>query len=142
LIQQEIHKLRSIGDLRRALVLPGWRPQDLSLRQKIGKRLALKLGAALESSYARRRRAAAGVIEEIGGTIPPLGTDTRGTFTTSLAPALVKLLKSDGHLGVRQAAARALGRTHAGPRENWVVEGKKAKLQIYGELRSEPWSRP
>jgi HEAT repeat protein len=139
----------SIGDLRRALLLPALRgtegsskedKEDIAPRlpavnaaqEKIAQELAKRLKKALKAD-SLTRRAAADLIGEIGTTIPPPGENPRETFTFQLAPQLVDLLESTKEdLRVRQAAARSLGRIRAGPREEWVWDpkDKKVKLQI------------
>jgi HEAT repeat protein len=129
-VKELAQKLTTVGDLRRALLLPGWKPEDRAVERQIAKLLTEKLRKALRSGDALTRRAAADLIWEIGGGIAPPGADPRGTLITSLTPDLVRLLERDSDLLVRQAAARTLGRTHSGPREIWRLKDKKARLEI------------
>ena len=112
--------LRSIGDLRRALLLPEWRGKeveteidvDRDVRQEIGARLQNGLSDALHSQDASVRLAAVTTLGEMGVSLR--GPGIPNTFVAGLAPELIRLIKED-NTPLREAAARALSHVPADP---------------------------
>lgn len=122
LLTQQIEKLRTISDLRRALPLQEWRDDenderfrnvDEPARLAIARRLEAELRAALLKGSVPMQVAAADMLADIGVSIKGVGT--RNAIVASFAPQLVELIKQ-GSPPVRAAAARALGVINPDPK--------------------------
>jgi hypothetical protein len=137
-LDKRIEALRSIGDLHEAFMLREWPDvpsPDPNLpdpvgRDKIANRLEKALREALEKGSAARQCAAATFFGEMGSTPP----DWRGAEGDKLQKALlgrllpdVAGLSSNTDAGVREAAARALGRYILGPAKAIEELGKFLK---------------
>jgi HEAT repeat protein len=114
--------LRTIGDLRRALLLHEWLDEDQDrqlaqvdreARDKVVERLQRALRRVLKEGDAPSQMAAATMIGEMGMTIHLTGTKT--SFAQLLAPDLVETLGT-GTPDTQEAAARALGLINPDPK--------------------------
>ena len=137
-LQKRIDALRTISDLRRALM--DWREdvdlagkiQDLDeeMRAQVGRRLKNALEKVAKKGDATSRMAVANLIAEMGPTVRGLlpekqpktkeekeqqERDSWGGFTRSLTPTVIELAH-DRDLDVRRMALRALGTINADPR--------------------------
>ena len=127
-VTEAIDQMRTIGQLRRALVLDEWkvdpkrvineqlRDLDNELRTVVGNRLTKMLKKAAEKGDANTRLAVANTIAEMGPTVRPLDPKDRFGYTRSLLPIVTHLTKDDD-LGVRQEALRALSNINADPKD-------------------------
>ena len=127
-MKEAIEQMRTIGQLRRALVLDEWkvdpkrvineplRDLDVELRTVVGNRLTKMLKKAADRGDANARLAVANTIAEMGPTVRPLDPKDRFGYTRTLYPIVVQLTKDDD-LGVRQEALRALSNINAEPKE-------------------------
>src|SRR5439155_7227412 len=118
-------KLKSVGDLRRALSLAEWRDNDDRInpktaaidreaRTKIGQRLIEAIGAVVDKGDSAGRVAVAALIGEINASVRSLRPEDLSGFGRSLTPFLLTLMgNSDPE--VRQAAARAVGKVNPRP---------------------------
>jgi HEAT repeat protein len=121
-VRYYVARLRTIGELARALRLPDWRSAELELRQDIARRFVDLVHRAIRAPDPLTRQAVANVVGEFGRGVGPAGeTEDRGALMRRLVRDLVQLTRSSQPDAVRTAAARALGRIEAGPRERWVV---------------------
>jgi HEAT repeat protein len=134
-IHERIDALKTIGDLRRALLLPSptyWhldvesakvREVDEKLRARVGKMLTEKLAqAAGKGAGTISKVAVANMIAEMGPKVPSTTGGQLGDlsgFTRTLTPILLDLVK-DEEIQVRKEALRALGTINADPK---VVAG-------------------
>lgn len=144
-LTKAVDRLKTMGDLRRALALADWdkslekakTAQDLKLpglkvladmelaaRNKIGERLTAQIEAVVERGDKTSRLAVANMIAEMGPNVRALkrnGVESGG-FARALAPLLVKLAgdardgESKKSVAVRQEALRALGSIYADPK--------------------------
>jgi HEAT repeat protein len=136
-LKKYLGALKSIAELRQALMLPGWQdqsagfanvlPVDGAARAEVGRRLEKALAEAARKGDVPRRLAVAHAIGAMGDDIPPItpppakGNEpptrtalaSRG-FASSLALILIRLCQ-DPEPAVRTAAARALGRINPEP---------------------------
>jgi HEAT repeat protein len=136
-LKKYIGALKSIAELRQALMLPGWQdqnagfanvlPVDRAARAEVGRRLEKALAEAARKGDVPRRLAVAHAIGAMGDDIPTItpppakgdepptrtAQPSRG-FASSLAPILIRLCQ-DPEPTVRTAAARALGRINPEP---------------------------
>jgi HEAT repeat protein len=121
LLQKRAEALHTISDLRRALLLDAWRDEDpdiklaeadASVRRAIAKRFDQAVRAALRTGMPTSRQAVADMIADVGVTAKGFGT--KSGLMREFVPDLVELLKQP-ELGVRQAAARALGQINPDP---------------------------
>jgi HEAT repeat protein len=137
-VKDAIAQMRTIGQLRRALVLDEWkvdpkrvineplRDLDVELRAIVGNRLTKMLKRAADRGDANARLAVANTIAEMGPTVRPLDPKDRFGYTRTLYPIVVQLTKDDD-LGVRQEALRALSNINAEPKD--AVEIFRQTLQ-------------
>ena len=135
-LQELIDKLRTIGDLRRALTLREWRDdpaldvklqdQNAAMRAQIGRRLESALKTVADKpgpENATSRLAVANLIAELGPEVADLNEKDRAGFARTLTPILVKLA-DDPDLGVKQEALRALGTINAVPSQAAAIYRK------------------
>ena len=127
-VKEAIDQMKTIGQLRRALVLDEWkvdpkrvinnelRDLDNEMRTIVGERLAKMLKQVAEKGDANARLAVANTIAEMGPTVRPLDPKDRFGYTRSLLPIVVYLTK-DEDLGVRQEALRALSNINPAPKD-------------------------
>jgi HEAT repeat protein len=123
-LMEAAEKLRTINDLRLALMLSEWKDNDpsypeqakidQSVRAFIGERLQKSLHEVVVQGSAETRMAVAKLIGEMGSGIRALPMDDKSGFGRSLAPDLIMLMGQDNP-GLRQAAARALGKIDPEP---------------------------
>jgi HEAT repeat protein len=114
-LMERIEALRTLSDLRQALVLTGWQDQDLDVdRAEIDRRCRQKVARRLEESIRARlgqgvkdRLAMALLLVELGRTCCEMVEATG--LANAVTPDLVSLTKDDS-AEVRAAAASALGR--------------------------------
>jgi HEAT repeat protein len=118
LLAKRIEDLRTVGELRRALLLDAWQDEqqvadvDREARTRVATRLQQALRATMEKGDATGRLAAATMIGEMGTTIRGGG---RSGFARSFTQDLAKLLK-DENPRVVAAAARALSNINPDPK--------------------------
>jgi HEAT repeat protein len=93
---------------------PEVRRVDQEVRAGIGKRLENIINEAVDNGNSYSRSAAANLLYEIGSSIRGLPLDDKNGFAHGLAPSLVKLTQQN-EPGVRQTAAKALGKTNPPP---------------------------
>jgi HEAT repeat protein len=116
--------IKTLGDLGRALLLQEWRiesrtdPESIleaKIRDELAKRFQTRAGELMRVAEPARRAAAAGVIGETAAAARTLG-GTVGSLrdTAALTPDLIRL-SEDRSVGVRAAAARALGKIEGDP---------------------------
>ncbi|HEX3314978.1 MAG TPA: HEAT repeat domain-containing protein [Gemmataceae bacterium] len=130
-VKEAIDQMKTIGQLRRALVLDEWkvdpkrvispelRDLDNEMRSIVGNRLTKALKKAAEKGDANARLAVANTIAEMGPTIRPLNPNDpkeRFGYARTLLPIVVHLTRDDD-LGVRQEALRALSNINADPKD-------------------------
>lgn len=127
-IQEAADRMKTIGQLRRALVLDEWKvdperivnPEigrvDVEMRKMIGQRLKAALEKTAAEGNSNARLAVANTIAEMGPTVRAVDVGEKGGFTRSLEPLIAKLSR-DPELGVRQEALRALGNINGPPKE-------------------------
>jgi len=143
-------QLKNISDLRLALALPEWKDNDKDpstgqptllarvdqeVRATIGKRLQNIVQNAVDKGDSRSRLAAANLVGEIGTSIRGLALDDKSGFARSLAPSLVALMELNDPL-VRQAAARALGKTNPEPQLAVKALAEMLKSKNVGDRRA------
>jgi HEAT repeat protein len=130
-LKKRVDALQTLGELRRALQLNEWSrtddklnpkrsDQDQLYRQRIGGRFKATVEYFLspKNADAAVRLALITMIGEMGSGVRALTpSDPPPGFTRTLAPDLIKLLQSDPSPDVRAAAARALGKINADPKE-------------------------
>ncbi len=119
-IQEAADRMKTIGQLRRALTLDEWkvdplreineglRMVDTEMRKMIGERFKKSLEKMAKQGNANARLAVANLIAEMGPTVRAIDPGEKSGFCRSLEP-LVAQLCQDQELGVRQEALRALG---------------------------------
>jgi HEAT repeat protein len=121
LLKQRVAAVRTLPDLRRALLLDAWRDDDPDMklaavhkaaRADLARRFAQAVRAVLQTGDPTSRRAVADMIADIGATAR--GIDTRAGLMREFAPDLAAALKQPDP-AVRQAAARALGQINPDP---------------------------
>jgi HEAT repeat protein len=137
-LQKRIDALRTISDLRRALV--EWREDvdvvgkirdlDEEMRAKVGRRLKEALEKVARSGDATSRMVVATLLAEMGPTVRGVLSEKEpktkeekeqqerdffGGFARSLTPTVIELTR-DRDLDVRRMALRALGTINADPR--------------------------
>jgi HEAT repeat protein len=143
LLGERVKALRTISDLRRALV--EWkidRDERIGKLQKIdekwrgvvGKRLTDALTRAAKAPEDNVRLAVAHLVAEMGASVPSLEPTEPGGFARSLTGIMVGLAR-DPDLSVRQEAIRALGTIHADPDLAIPVFGEVLKSAQFVELR-------
>lgn len=137
-IQEYINRMKTPGQLRRALILDEWkvdpdRPAsppiqavDISMRREIGSRLQKMLEKIAKTGDPTARLAVANMISEMGPTVRATDAGEKSGYTRSLF-AIAARLAEDPDLGVRQEALRALGNINAVPKD--VADVYKAVLQ-------------
>jgi HEAT repeat protein len=113
--------IKTMSDLRQALVLTQWRgglggrdTSDQVVRAQLGRRFQAKIRAGARSRDATTRLAIAKLIGQIGISIPGLSSRDVSGLGRTFAPDLV-VLSRDRDLQVRTAAARSLGKINADP---------------------------
>jgi len=120
-LAREIGNLRTLGELRRALVLQEWRDDDLDdqllnidqpARALVSRRFDEGMKAALLKGNTAVRLAAADMLADLGVTARAVGT--RSGIAQGFAPELITLTK-EGNPLVRVAAAHALGEINPDP---------------------------
>src|SRR5262245_35678963 len=126
-LEKRVAALRTVADLRRALVMwktdpdliskddPRVTKLDDELRTRIGTRLRKSLESAAKDKSAYPRLAVANLIAEMGPTVRALEPGDFNGYARSLEPIVIRLVR-DGDLGVRQEALRALGNINADPK--------------------------
>jgi HEAT repeat protein len=113
-LQKRSEALRTIGDLRQALFLPGWRRgASEKIWQDIAERLETKLKEVVANGDSTKLIAAANLIGSLG-QLSQTNDSFRQKWTGSLAALLQPLLKRK-EVEVAVAAARGLGRLGAAP---------------------------
>lgn len=127
-IRELAEQMKTIGQLRRALVLDEWkvdpdrvvnegvRVVDTEMRKMIGERLKAALEKTAAEGSANARLAVANTIAEMGPTVRAIEPLEKGGFTRSLEPLVAKLSR-DPDLAVRQEALRAIGNINAPPKD-------------------------
>jgi HEAT repeat protein len=130
-VEHHDRQLTSVGDLRRALDLTEWKSGriDVAFRRKLGERFKAGLKAALSSTDATVRLAAAILVAEIETSSTATGDQGPAAIARTLVPEIAKLTR-DADTRVRTAAARALGKMNAGPTETWTYADKKATVKV------------
>lgn len=131
--QQELQRIagtiRSVGELRRALVLQEWRDEDpeqkiaqidRAVRQELAERLAGIIRNALNSDDRDARLAAITALGDFGATVRIAGAER--TFGSRFVPVMSRLVQ-EGDPQTREAAATALGRAAIDPNESAPVLG-------------------
>jgi HEAT repeat protein len=124
-LQRRIDALKTLGDLRRALMLTEWKDGagasgrlqaiDQAKRALVGERFQKGVHAVVEKGEVISRLAAAQLLGEMGINVRAVDPKDFTGFTRSLTPQLVTLTHDkDG--AVRAAAARALGKINADPK--------------------------
>jgi HEAT repeat protein len=126
-LQNLARRLRTIGELRRALALKEWKddarlPQDkrlqqidLRIRTQIADEFTRAVRTIIKNGDPTARLALANLISEMGPSIRSLGdSPDRGGFARTLTNE-VKQLAQDKNLAVRQEGLRALGNINADP---------------------------
>jgi HEAT repeat protein len=132
LLRKQIERLKTVSELRRALLLPEWRAQseearrreapgrvgdlqklDNLLRKEIADRLKAALVVAAASPEPNARLAVANVIAELGPAVRINPGDVHG-YARELTDIVIKLA-ADTDLGVRQEALRALSNINPDP---------------------------
>lgn len=135
-LERAVARLRTVSELRRALQLQAaWRDEeaeaapevrkiDQDSRTLVAERFRDDLRQAMQSGDAVEETAAADLLSEVGVSIRgsglPAAPEPPAGVASLMAPELIGLLKSRD-AGVREAAARALGKIDPAP-----VEAAKA----------------
>jgi HEAT repeat protein len=125
-LQARIDNLKTLGDLRRALALQGWKADDTSahadirkldrrLRGVVADRFTKRVQHIVKDGDANSRLAVANLFAEMGPSVRALDPEDVGGFARPLAPLVIDLTRNRD-LGVRQEALRALGTIHADPK--------------------------
>jgi HEAT repeat protein len=153
-----INKLRTVSDLRRALVLDDWldKDQDINVRpeakldQKIRSEVAARyidaIRASLASNQPLRQAATADLLSDLGiglRGVPSQGGNFRAGLNSVFGPDLARLLKN-GNPRVEVSAARALGQINPDPKvavpalatllKSGTVEARRAACAGLGNL--------
>src|SRR5262249_9024060 len=120
-----VARLRTLGQLRRALSLPEWKDDsvvpelrniDRALRAEVGRRLVRGVRAVIAGNAPTAVRAVADMLGDMGTGVRSLDPEDRRGFTRTLTPELVKLVTNPAlDDAARQAAARALGKINPDP---------------------------
>jgi len=112
-IQEAADRMKTIGQLRRALILDEWkvdpdrvvnegvRVVDTEMRKMIGLRFIAALEKTARDGNSNARLAVANTIAEMGPTVRSIEPGEKGGFARGLEP-LVSKLSQDPELGVRQ----------------------------------------
>jgi HEAT repeat protein len=117
-VRKCVHSLRTIGQMRQALLLIEWRDVDRDenvaavnrrLRAELATRFQNEVRRALRDDDPGHRMAAANVLAGLGTGDPE---ETVRSAARALAPELVQLVRTDKDRQVRVAAARALGQVN------------------------------
>ncbi|MBM4071501.1 MAG: HEAT repeat domain-containing protein [Planctomycetes bacterium] len=126
-LEKRVAALRTIADLRRALVMwksdpdliskddPRVTKMDDDFRTRVGTRLRKSLANAAKDKNIYARLAAANLIAEMGPTVRALEQGDFNGYARSLEPIAIALVR-DSDLGVRLEALRALGNINADPK--------------------------
>jgi HEAT repeat protein len=143
IVAKRIEALRTIGELRRALVLQEWRDQSLepqlvevdrTSRAHVAARLEKALRDALKKQDTLTRLAALTSIAEIGMTVDdPRSGDN---LTRALAPDVSALVVGTGDLEVRAGAALALGKINPDPKDAARLLGDMLQAKSAVESRA------
>jgi hypothetical protein len=121
ILTRRIDALRTLSDLRRALLLDAWRDDEPDVkianmhktaRAEVAKRFGQIVRGVLQSGDPTSRRAVADMIADIGVTAK--GIDSKAGLMRDFAPDMAAALKQPDP-AVRQAAARALGLINPDP---------------------------
>src|SRR5262249_49361877 len=120
LLTKRVEALKTLGDLRRALQLQEWRPDegfdeklqiDRPLREKVAARFEQGIREAFKGTPTMQK-AAAQMLGEMGLSVR--GTQGGINLSRAFTQDLVNAIKQDDP-GVRQTAARALGQVYPDP---------------------------
>jgi HEAT repeat protein len=130
-LQKRVEALRTINDLRRALLLLEWRDEDPEdgiaavdrpHRAMVARRFALAVREVLERGDGTSRLAVLHVLAEMGSRVRDVGART--ALTRGLGPEVARLTRQEDPR-VRETAARALG---------WMLPDPAAACPALGEL--------
>jgi HEAT repeat protein len=123
-LAKRVAALKTIGEMRRALVLTEWkdtagspaaiRTIDQKARTEIGRRFKAEVETVTQRGSTTARLAVATMLGEMNAGVRALNPDDLSGFTRELEPVLERLVK-DRDQGVRAAAARALGKINPVP---------------------------
>jgi HEAT repeat protein len=123
-LEKRVAAIKSIGDMRRALVLTEWKDTlgsprtiqeiDQFYRTKLGHNFKDALNLAVDKGDTTSRLAVATMLGEIGASVRALTPTDLSGFGRELAPILIRLT-TDRDAMVRATAARALGRVNPMP---------------------------
>ncbi|MCI0680703.1 MAG: HEAT repeat domain-containing protein [Gemmataceae bacterium] len=142
-LQKKIDALKSIGALRRALVLDDWRDNpgrsadlgirriDADMRRQVAQRLTARLEAEARGGPADNKVAVANLIAELGPNVRALAADdkkieNKSGLGRSFLPILQVLIQ-DKDARVRQHALRALGNINPEPMQAGPLFGMVLK---------------
>jgi HEAT repeat protein len=116
-LQKRVEALRTVGELRQALLLTDWRDDDVreekiaevdkGFREEIVRRLQQQLRDAFQRGSRADKLAALALLADMGISDQK---PTRPGTARSLAPDIVDLIRRERDPEVRAAAARALGK--------------------------------
>jgi hypothetical protein len=142
LLEERVGALRTIAELRRALVEWKIDPERAGTLQKldekwravVGNRLKKALAAAAKSPEENVRLAVANLIAEMGPTVPALEATDPSGFARGLSGIVVGLVR-DPKLSVRQEALRALATINADPDQAVPVFGDMLKSSKEVDVR-------
>ena len=122
LLEQRVDGLRTLGELRRALLLTDWLDKenqekliadiDRKARARVATRLQEALRAIMQRGDVTARLAAVSMIGDMGISIR--GLDGEGGFARTFAPDLAKLMKEENST-VAAAAAHAISEINPEP---------------------------
>lgn len=116
---KQLDEIKSIGDLRRALMLSEWKDNDrlnpkLSasdrrIRTAIGSKFSAIINNVVDNGDSVSKVAVCALLGDMGAGVRSLDPNDAGGYCRSLAPSLIKLSSSKDPQVV-QEAARALGK--------------------------------
>jgi HEAT repeat protein len=118
--------VRSLGDLRRALVLQEWRPEqetasdeaaltDRRIRQRLVERFREDVRDRLKRGGTADRLATMSMLAEMGASVRSAKDEDRKGVARTFAPDLVDLMKGADTPRAREMAARTLGQIFPDP---------------------------